>query len=200
MDPVNEATAPVGGLGIWGVLLLEHERLLPLADSFEVYGQMLHMGLAEPSDLIKFCICFRELGALIQHEEQALSEGATSSESAARSGFGAQSGQVPQAEAQEHERDLLLHVMRCALQELPWEDPHRERITSLSAGYAMVLRARVKSKRDRLYPELEHSLSGEDLSDFEHGLLRFDRALQFSEQVNWLLELAASLERKYPAH
>jgi hypothetical protein len=152
MDPMSEAAAPVGGLGIWGVLLLEHERLLPLADSLEVYGQMLQLGHAEPSDLIKYCICFRELGGLIQREERALSERPAQTEADALS----------EVEAQQPEQDLLLHVMRCALQELPWDDPQRERITSLTAGYAMLLRARVKTKRDRLYPELEHSLSGED--------------------------------------
>jgi len=192
MNPMDEAEAPVGGLGIWGVLLLEHERLLPLVDSFETYGQMLQMGQAEPADLIKYCVCFRELQALIQHEEQALFEGVVPS------GFGAQAGRALKREEMEQEQGVLLHVTRCALQDVPWEDTHRERIASLAAGFAVVLRSRIKNKRDQLYPELEHSLSGGDLSDFEQGLLRFDRTLQFSDQVNWLLELAASLERKYP--
>ncbi|HXS15966.1 MAG TPA: hypothetical protein VN764_02195 [Polyangiaceae bacterium] len=193
MDPVDETGAKTGGLGIWGVLLLEHERILPLSDSFEVYGQMLRMGQADPADLIKFCVCFRELGALIQHEEQLLASGGPPS------GFGAQAGILPEFEAPEQEHALLLHMMRCALKELPWEDPDRERITSLAAGYAVVLRARITDKRDRLFPELEDSLSGEDLSELEHGLSRFDQALRLSDQMTWLLDLAASLEQKYPA-
>lgn len=196
MDPVDEEL-PNPIVDAFAGLVNEHVQILSLADSFEVYGQMLKDGNADPADLIKFCVFFREFGAMIHHEKEERIA------FAALSLHGFQPGAVPRAQIhEEHEQEhaMLLHVIRFALKELPWDGPDRERIGSLAAGYAAYLRTHLAMEEERLYPALRSTLAAEELASVGRKLARFDETHNVSGQLEWLFELAQSLKQKYLAH
>lgn len=174
-------------------LVHEHRILLSVADAFERYGQLLPLG-AEPNDLMRFCVFFREYGSLIHHEKEERIAVAALSLHGYRPGGG------PRArlhEEHENERAMLLHVIRYALSTESWEQKDRERIQALATSYCATLRMHLELEEEQLYPALRSTLSEEELASVARKLRRFDDTHNISGQLDWLLEVAEDLEQKY---
>jgi hemerythrin-like domain-containing protein len=176
------------------VLVREHRVLQGVADAFETYGAALAIGSAQPEDLLRFCIFFREFGAMIHHEKEERIAGA------ALSLHGYQPGGGPRAHLHdEHEQEhaMLLHLIRFAMTADSWEQKDRDRIRSLTTSYGTHLRTHLTAEEANLYTAIRSTLTTEQLASVARKLARFDEDHNLSGQLDWLLELGSALQAKY---
>jgi hemerythrin-like domain-containing protein len=176
-------------------LLSEHLSLVAVAQAFEAYGRELQEDTGPAaSDLMKFCVYFREYGGTIHHEKEeriAL---------AALSLHGFQAGGAPRAQMHdEHEREhaMLLEIIRYALPQTGWKAEERTHLGELCSKYAAHLRAHLAAEELSVYPQMSVTLTEPELASVRRKLERFDEAHNHASQLDWLRALAGELVQSY---
>jgi hemerythrin-like domain-containing protein len=175
-------------------LVRDHKVLFGLADAFEHYAHELLAERAAPADLARFCVFFREFGAMIHHEKEeriAL---------AALSLHGYQPGGAPRAqlhEEHEHEHALLLCIIRYSLSSDQWDEFETTAVATLADRYASNLRRHLQAEEAHLYPRMRSTLTAEELASVERKLERFEQAHNELGQLDWLMSVATELQQKY---
>lgn len=177
-------------------LVAEHHLLLGVLDAFERYAAQLRIGTAEPNDLVRFTIFFRDFGNLVHHEKE------ESLAFAALSLHGFKPGAGPRAHMHDQhlqERKLMSNLVRQSVKAAPWSDEDRQRIVSLVAGYCANQRQHMRGEDEHFYPAIRSTLSGEEGQSLARKLSRFDEEFDSDGQLSWLMQLGEELMAQFAA-
>lgn len=172
----------------------EHGLILSVMDSFERCAECFQIGTADVDDLLRFSVFFREFGELIHHEkEESIAFAALS-----HHGFDDKSG--PRAALHDQhlkETSLLSRIMHQITAQPPYTEVTRERIVSLVVSFCALQREHMRAENVHFYPALRKLLTADERREMANALRNFDEKRNRNGSIDWLLELAETLEEKY---
>jgi hemerythrin-like domain-containing protein len=172
----------------------EHGLILSLMDAFERCAKCFEIGTAEVEDLLRFGIFFREFGELIHHEK----EESIAFAALGHHGFLAERG--PRADLHDQhvkEVSLLSRITHQITAQPPFTDVMRQRIVTLVVSFCALQREHMRAENQHFYPALKKLLTVEESRAMANELRAFDEKLNRNGRIDWLLELAETLEGKY---